>query len=85
MCASAEVIFGMDADTHKTLTPVVSGASDGGADGNDDDTNTEDDKRNCISLPLCYDRVSNDTRKIYSYSITSAHSQKPRAWYPFYV
>lgn len=81
MRAAAKVILslGMDADTHKTLTPVnVSGASavaDNGADGNDDDKNAEDDKRNCTSLPLCYDRVSNNTRRIYSFHRIHTYTQ----------
>lgn len=53
-------------DTHKTLTPVVSAMSgfntnepDGGSgSGSTDSTKEDEDRRNCTSLPLCYDRVS---------------------------
>lgn len=86
-------------DTHKTLTPIVSGgccnindrttATDdsgggggggvgvgsdgggnsiggGGSSGIDDNSKEDDDKRNCISLPLCYDRVSSIQHALYS-------------------
>lgn len=59
----------MDADTHKITPAVVSSASAAiEADGNDDDNKTEDDKRNCTSLPLCYDRVSNNIQNLFNLS-----------------
>lgn len=55
-------------DTHKTLTLAVSAVSScsieeadgesGGGCVTSDNNKEDEDKRNCTSLPLCYDRVS---------------------------